>query len=138
MRRLDGAVIVVKFNRMVKQIDDGLSATFAALADPTRRAIMARLTLGEATVGELAAPFDMSLPAISKHLTVLENAGLLLRERQGRERLCRLQAEPLKDAGDWIEQYRRFWDGAFDRLAQYLERNAEAERAPRDEGDKDG
>ena len=123
---------------MVKQIDDGLSATFAALADPTRRAIMARLTLGEATVGELAEPFDMSLPAISKHLTVLENAGLLLRERQGRERLCRLQAEPLKDAGDWIEQYRRFWDDAFDRLAQYLERNAEPERGARDEGDKDG
>ena len=117
---LDQAISIFMLNHMVKQIDDGLSATF------------------EATVGELAEPFDMSLPAISKHLTVLENAGLLLRERQGRERLCRLQAEPLKDAGDWIEQYRRFWDDAFDRLAQYLERNAEPERGARDEGDKDG
>lgn len=126
------------FNYMVKQMDDRLNATFAALADPTRRAIMARLTLGEATVGELAEPFEMSLPAISKHLGVLENAGLLRRERRGRERRCRLRAEPLKDAGDWIEQYRRFWDGAFDRLADYLERSAEPERRGRDEGDKDG
>lgn len=99
---------------------DRLSATFAALADPTRRAILARLTLGEATVNELATPFDMSLPAVSKHLKVLERAGLITRGREAQWRPCTLQAGPLKDIADWVEQYRRFWEQSFDRLDEYL------------------
>src|ERR671919_1280607 len=97
-----------------------LDATFAALADPTRRAILARLALGEATVTELAAPFEMSLPGISKHLRVLQRAGLIEQGRQAQWRPCRLQAEPLRDVADWLEQYRRFWDQSFDRLDDYL------------------
>jgi DNA-binding transcriptional ArsR family regulator len=97
-----------------------LSATFSALADPTRRAILARLASGEASVQELAQPFDMSLPAISKHLKVLERAGLIERGREAQWRPCRLQAAPLKEASDWIEQYRRFWEESFDRLDDYL------------------
>lgn len=97
-----------------------LNATFAALADPTRRAILARLASGEASVQELARPFDMSLPAISKHLKVLERAGLIARGRDAQWRPCRLQAAPLKEASDWIEQYRRFWEESFDRLDDYL------------------
>ncbi|NJR62596.1 MAG: winged helix-turn-helix transcriptional regulator [Cyanobacteria bacterium CRU_2_1] len=99
---------------------DRLSVTFAALADPTRRAILARLTKGEASVTELAKPFDMSLPAISKHLKVLERAGLITRGREAQWRPCRLEAEPLKDVNDWIEQYRQFWEESFDRLDDYL------------------
>src|SRR5687768_12793951 len=99
---------------------DPLSATFSALADPTRRAILARLSRGEATVTELAEPFDMSMPAISKHLKVLERAGLIERGREAQWRPCRLQAEPLKDAANWMEHYRRFWDESFDRLDSYL------------------
>ena len=99
---------------------DRLSATFAALADPTRRAILARLSRGEATVTELAAPFAMSLPAISKHLKVLERAGLIERGREAQWRPCRLQAEPLKEVEDWVEQYRRHWEESFDRLDEYL------------------
>jgi len=99
---------------------DRLSATFAALADPTRRAILARLARGEATVTELAQPFDMSMPAISKHLKVLERAGLIERGREAQWRPCRLQAEPLRQADDWIEQYRRFWEESFDKLGEYL------------------
>ena len=94
--------------------------TFAALADPTRRAILTRLTGGEATVGELAEPFEMSLPAISKHLRVLENAGLIARGREAQWRPCRLEAEPLKEVADWVERYRRHWEESFDRLDDYL------------------
>jgi len=99
---------------------DRLSATFAALADPTRRAILARLTFGETTVTELAKPFDMSLPAISKHLKVLEHAGLIERGRDAQWRPCRLQAGPLKDVADWVERYRSFWEVSLDRLGDYL------------------
>lgn len=99
---------------------DHLNTTFAALADPTRRAILARLALGEASVTELAEPFEMSLPAISKHLKVLERAGLIARGREAQRRPCRLQAAPLKDAVDWLEHYRRFWELSFDRLEVYL------------------
>jgi DNA-binding transcriptional ArsR family regulator len=97
-----------------------LNITFAALADPTRRAILARLASGEASVTELAEPFEMSLPAISKHLKVLERAGLIARGREAQWRPCRLAAGPLKDAADWLEHYRRFWDESFDRLEDYL------------------
>jgi DNA-binding transcriptional ArsR family regulator len=99
---------------------DRLSTTFAALADPTRRAILARLTLGETSVSELAEPFDMSLPAISKHLKVLERAGLIARGREAQWRPCRLEATPLKDVDAWLERYRLFWEQSFDRLDQYL------------------
>src|SRR5918998_420222 len=95
---------------------DPLSLTFAALADPTRRAILARLSEGDASVTELAAPFAMSLPAISKHLKVLERAGLISRGRDAQWRPCRLDAGPLKDVSDWVEHYRRFWDESLDRL----------------------
>jgi DNA-binding transcriptional ArsR family regulator len=107
---------------MVNQllISPDLSTTFAALADPTRRAILARLASGEATVSELAEPFEMSGPAISKHLKVLEHAGLILRGRQAQWRPCRLKADPLKAAADWLEEYRRFWEESFDRLDDYL------------------
>jgi DNA-binding transcriptional ArsR family regulator len=101
--------------------EDGLSSTFAALADPTRRAILARLAQGETTVGELAEPFAMSLPAVSKHLKVLERAGLITRGRTAQWRPCRLQAGPLKDLSGWLEHYRRFWDESFDRLDEYLD-----------------
>jgi len=97
-----------------------LDATFAALADPTRRAILARLASGEATVTELAAPFDMSLPAISKHLKVLERAGLISRGRDAQRRPCRLEARPLEAAAAWVETYRRFWEQSLDRLDDYL------------------
>ena len=97
-----------------------LSTTFAALSDPTRRAILARLAKGETSVTELAEPFEMSLPAISKHLKVLERAGLIARGREAQWRPCRLEAGPLKDAADWLEHYRRFWEQSFDRLEEYL------------------
>jgi DNA-binding transcriptional ArsR family regulator len=100
--------------------EDHLNATFAALADPTRRAILARLTSGERSVTELAAPFAMSLPAISKHLKVLERAGLIARGREAQWRPCRLEARPLKDAVNWLEHYRRFWEQSLDRLDSYL------------------
>jgi DNA-binding transcriptional ArsR family regulator len=100
--------------------EDRLSATFAALADPTRRAILARLTTGEASVNELAEPFEISLPAISKHLKVLERAGLVIRGRRGPSRPCRLQAEPLREVARWAEHYRRYWEGSFRRLDRYL------------------
>ena len=99
---------------------DRLSTTFSALADPTRRAILARLISGEASVTELAEPFEMSLPAVSKHLKVLEHAGLITRGREAQWRPCRLEAGPLKDAADWLEHYRRFWEQSFDRLEDYL------------------
>jgi len=100
--------------------NDQLSTTFAALADPTRRAILARLASGESSVTELAEPFDMSLPAISKHLKVLERAGLIARSREAQWRPCRLEAGPLKDVSKWIEHYRRFWEQSLDRLEVYL------------------
>lgn len=99
---------------------DPLSATFAALADPTRRAILARLASGETSVTELAEPFEMSLPAVSKHLKVLERAGLIARSRDAQWRPCRIAAGPLKDAAVWMEPYRRFWEQSFDRLDDYL------------------
>ena len=97
-----------------------LDRTFAALADPTRRAILARLARGEASVTSLAAPFRMSLPAVSKHLRVLERAGLLARSREGRVHRLRIEAAPLREAGEWIAHYRRFWEQSFDRLDEYL------------------
>jgi DNA-binding transcriptional ArsR family regulator len=99
---------------------DTLSSTFSALADPTRRAMLARLALGELSVTELAKPFEMSMPAISKHLKVLERAGLISRGREAQWRPCRLKAIPLKDAAEWIEHYRKFWEESFDRLDDYL------------------
>src|SRR5213083_1641768 len=99
---------------------DPISNTYAALADPTRRAILARLASGEASVTEIAAPFEMTLPAVSKHLKVLERAGLIARGREAQWRPCRLQAGPLKDAADWLEHYRRFWEQSFARLDDYL------------------
>jgi DNA-binding transcriptional ArsR family regulator len=99
---------------------DRLSSTFAALADPTRRAILARLALGETSVTELAEPFDMSLPAVSKHLKVLERAGLIARGREAQWRPCRIEPRALKEVDDWLERYRRFWEQSFDRLDDYL------------------
>jgi len=99
---------------------DTLSTTFAALADPTRRAMLARLAQGEATVTELAAPFDMSLPGISKHLRVLQRAGLIEQGRQAQWRPCRLAPEPLREVAGWVEQYRRHWEDSFERLGDYL------------------
>ncbi|KFU76090.1 DNA-binding transcriptional regulator, ArsR family [Amycolatopsis lurida] len=99
---------------------DQLSATFAALADPTRRAILARLATGEASVNELAEPFPVSLQAISKHLKVLERAGLISRSRTAQWRPCRLEAAPLGDVSEWVERYRRFWEGGFDRMEEHL------------------
>ena len=97
-----------------------LDSTFAALADPTRRAILGRLALGETSVTELAAPFEMSMPAISKHLKVLERAGLIVRGREAQWRPCKLQTGPLQDASVWIDEYRKFWEQSFDRLDDYL------------------
>jgi len=99
---------------------DALSATFSALADPTRRALLARLAAGKSSVGELAEPFRMSLPAISKHLKVLERAGLITREREAQWRPCTLEAAPLKEAAGWLGNYRQFWEASFDRLDAYL------------------
>src|SRR5258708_26907477 len=99
---------------------DRLSTTLSALADPTRRAILARVALGETSVTELAKPFEMSGPAISKHLKVLERAGLIARGRVAQWRPCRLEGAPLRDVADWLEHYRRFWDESLDRLADYL------------------
>lgn len=99
---------------------DHLTTTFAALADPTRRAILARLAAGEASVTELAEPFKMSMPAVSKHLKVLERAGLIARGREAQWRPCRLEPAPLKDVDHWVQYYRRFWEQSFDRLEEYL------------------
>ena len=99
---------------------DQLSSTFAALADPTRRAILARLALGETSVTELAEPFRMSMPAVSKHLKVLERAGLIARGREAQWRPCRLEAAPLQSVANWVDDYRKFWEESFDRLEAYL------------------
>ena len=114
---------------------DQLSLTFAALADPTRRAILARLARGEATVTELAAPFDVSLPAISKHLKVLQRAGLIEQGRQAQWRPCRLKPERLRDVADWVGEYRRHWEASFERLDEYL-RELQAEGTTDDAGDR--
>jgi DNA-binding transcriptional ArsR family regulator len=107
---------------------DPLSTTFAALADPTRRSMLARLALGELPVTELAKPFEMSLPAVSKHLKVLERAGLIRRGREAQWRPCQLDASPLKDVAEWVERYRRFWTESFDRLDDYLRTIQKKER----------
>ena len=107
---------------MVNKETDGLSITLYALADPTRRAILARLELGESAVGELAQPFDMTLPAISKHLKVLERAGLIARGREAQWRPCRIEHAALKTVDDWLDRYRRLWEERFDRLDDYLKR----------------
>jgi DNA-binding transcriptional ArsR family regulator len=113
-----------------------LSSTFAALADPTRRAILARLALGETTVTELAEPFDMSLPAVSKHLKVLERAGLITRGREAQWRPCRIEPDALKGIDDWLETYRRLWSERFDRLEHYLQemQGKEKKRARKKQG----
>jgi DNA-binding transcriptional ArsR family regulator len=111
---------------MVKYSSRTLNRTFAALADPTRRQILAHLALGDRRVTDLARPHNMSLPAVSKHLRVLENAGLLRRRRYGRVHEMRLNAEPLKNAAQWVEEYRKFWEGSLDRLAAYLEKTNKA------------
>jgi DNA-binding transcriptional ArsR family regulator len=112
---------------------DPLSITFAALADPTRRAILARLMAGAATVKELSAPFTMSGPAISKHLRVLERAGLIVRGREAQWRPCRLEAAPLAEVAEWAENYRRFWDASYERLDEYLEHLKNKEQDDDDE-----
>lgn len=112
---------------LYQQSRDRLSKVFAALADPTRRAILARLALGEASVTELAAPFRMSLPAVSKHLKVLQRAGLIERSRRAQWRPCRLAAAPLREAADWLANYRQFWEESFDRLDRYLQDLQEVE-----------
>ena len=108
-----------------------LNLTFAALADPTRRAILGRLAHGNATVNELAAPFRMSLPAVSKHLKVLERSGLISRGRKAQWRPCRLKARPMKEAVDWLERYRRYWEESFDRLDDYLQKLQAKEKTQR-------
>src|SRR5580698_6298762 len=113
---------------MTPAAPDRLNATFAALADPTRRAILARLQSGEVSVTELAEPFSMSLPAVSKHLKVLERAGLIVRGREAQWRPCRLEANPLKDVADWVEHYRGFWEQSFDRLDAYLREEQKKEK----------
>ena len=113
---------------MVNKDPDRLSTTLYALSDPTRRAILARLALGESAVGELAQPFDMTLPAISKHLKVLERAGLIARGRDAQRRPCRLAAEPLREVLEWVADYRHFWDQRLDRLQAYLEKGKKRAR----------
>ena len=117
---------------------DRLSTTFAALADPTRRAILARLASGEKSVNELAEPFEMSLPAVSKHLKVLEAAGLIARGREAQWRPCRLEAAPLKDISNWVERYRRFWEESFNRLDAYLREIQLKENQPKEKKGKPG
>ena len=117
---------------MVNHSTAELDGIFSALGDGTRRAILARLARGEARVGELAAPHAMSLPAISKHLKVLEEAGLIAKEKEGRVVRCRLEPEPLSRAADWVEDYRQFWEGQLDRLARYLEEQQQDEEEERE------
>jgi DNA-binding transcriptional ArsR family regulator len=119
-------------------INRQLDLTFGALADTTRRAILDRLVQGEATVGELAQPFDISRPAISKHLRVLEKAGLVNRARDGRVSRCGLDASPMRDAADWADRYRRFWDTQLDQLVQYLEHERPEQPTEQDDPQKDG
>ena len=115
--------------------NDQLSVTFAALADPTRRAILSRLADGEATVTELAKPFDLSLPGVSKHLKVLQRAGLITQSRSAQWRPCRLETSPLKEASKWVEEYRRFWDESFERLDSVLQELIQEENTRNGEDD---
>ena len=115
---------------------DRLSTTFAALADPTRRAILARLALGEVSVTELAEPFEMSMPAVSKHLKVLERAGLITRGREAQWRPCRIEPNALKDVDDWLERYRRLWEERLDRLEEYLKQLQAKEKKEKKRGRK--
>jgi DNA-binding transcriptional ArsR family regulator len=117
----------VILNHMVKHLESQLDATFAALSDATRRNILARLAAGETSVSELAAPYHMSLPAVSKHLRVLESAHLIVRRKNGRVHRCRLAAQPMRSASEWIAQYRRFWEKQFDALSSYLEKTQNPE-----------
>ena len=118
---------------MVKYLTETLDFTFAALADPTRRAILERLSFGDSSVTELAAPFDVSLPAISKQLRVLERAGLLTQEKHGRVRQCRLEVEPMKEAVEWIAQYQKFWEDKLESLANFLENISPEDSTPQDQ-----
>ena len=131
---LTAAMPYVKVNHMVNQRDERLDGVFYALSDPTRREILGRLAEGEATVKELASPFDMSLPAVSKHLKVLERAGLLVRQVDGRTHRMSLQPDGLKTASEWVDHYRRFWDAQLDRLSAFLEvansRSSESDGEP--------
>jgi len=127
-KKLDTCTLSLYLTHRLNKMASDLNATFAALADPTRRAILAQLASGEASVTELAQPFDMSLPAVSKHLRVLERAGLISRSRNAQWRPCQLAARPLKDVADWVEHYRRFWTESFDRLDQYLGRLKQKEQ----------
>ena len=126
---------MITFNRMVKYNHRELDTTFGALADSTRRGILEQLAGGESSVTELAQPFDISLPAISKHLRVLERAGLLNQEKDGRVRRCRLDAGPMKEASDWISRYQRFWEQQLDSLARYLDQ-LQNDRQPEEDGAK--
>lgn len=117
----------------MKHAQDPLSATLSALADPTRRAILARLAQGAATVNELAEPFDISLPSVSRHLKVLEGAGLISRGREAQWRPCRLEAAPLREVDGWLGRYRRFWEGSFDRMDAYLDELTRAEPGDRNQ-----
>ena len=123
------------FNHMVKYLSNTLDATFGALADPTRRSILERLIGGESSVTSLAEPFDMSLPAVSKHLRVLEKAGLLTQEKDGRVRRCRMHAGPMKEASDWVGRYRIFWEEQLDSLADYIEQMQSEEKEKEDHPD---
>jgi len=116
------------FNQMVKYSPTNLNRTFAALADPTRRRILAHLARGDRCVTDLARPHAMSLPAVSKHLRVLEKAGLLRRRRYGRVHQLKLEAKPMQQAAEWVEEYRKFWEGSLDRLAAYLEKTNKARK----------
>ena len=118
---------------MVKYSTETLDSTFAALADPTRRAILERLLFGDSSVTELAAPFDVSLPAISKQLRVLERAGLLTQEKAGRVRRCRLEAQPMKEAVEWIAQYQKFWEDKLESLANFLENIPPEDSTPQEQ-----
>ena len=118
------------------QAADHLSVTFAALADPTRRAILARLSQGEASVTELAKPFDLSLPGISKHLKVLQRSGLITQSRNAQWRPCRLEGARLKEAADWVGEYRRFWDESFERLEEVLQELINKEKSDESEGNQ--
>jgi DNA-binding transcriptional ArsR family regulator len=130
--------LTYRLNKMTEAFAtaDQLSTTFAALADPTRRAILARLASGEVSVTELAEPFEMSLPAVSKHLKVLEKAGLIARGRDAQWRPCRISAGPLRDVADWVEHYRRFWTESFDRLDDYLREVQKSQKKEKGHGGK--
>jgi DNA-binding transcriptional ArsR family regulator len=130
--------LTYRLNKMTDTVAtvDQLTTTFAALADPTRRAILARLASGEVSVTEVAEPFEMSLPAVSKHLKVLEKAGLIARGRDAQWRPCRLSAGPLRDVADWVEHYRRFWTQSFDRLDDYLREVQKSQKKEKRNGGK--